>query len=55
MDISTGKVLGEHKGLHQWTVGQRSRLSGLPEPYYVCKKDVNENIIYVVSLSKFLL
>lgn len=49
MDIDTGKIVGEHKGIHHWTLGQRSRLHGLPEPYFIAKKDVERNIIYVVS------
>lgn len=32
-----------------WTLGQRSRLPGLPIAYFVAKKDFKNNIIYLVS------
>ena len=39
-----GNVLGEHKGIIRYTVGQRKGLGlALPRPMYVCKKDVNKN------------
>ncbi|XP_060536422.1 mitochondrial tRNA-specific 2-thiouridylase 1 [Cylas formicarius] len=47
IDIDSGKVVGTHDGLHQWTVGQRTRLQGVPDAYFVARKNVDENIIYV--------
>lgn len=46
-DLS-GKVLGEHKGISFYTIGQR-RGMGLShsEPLYVVKIDAKENVIYV--------
>ena len=43
-----GKVLGTHKGVYCYTIGQRKGL-GLSslEPYYVIKIDVLKNAIYV--------
>lgn len=39
-----GKVMGRHKGLICYTVGQRKGLGlALPEPYYVCRKDAEKN------------
>lgn len=39
-----GNVLGEHKGIIRYTVGQRKGLGlALPRPMYVCKKDVLKN------------
>ena len=39
-----GNVLGEHKGIIKYTVGQRRGLGlALPRPMYVCKKDVKKN------------
>ncbi len=39
-----GEVLGEHKGIIRYTVGQRKGLGlALPRPMYVCKKDVPQN------------
>ena len=39
-----GNVLGEHKGIIRYTIGQRKGLGlALPEPMYVCKKDLENN------------
>lgn len=41
-----GRVLGTHRGLIHYTVGQRKGLGlALPEPYYVCGKDAQRNRI----------
>lgn len=41
---SEGKVLGKHKGIIRYTVGQRKGLGlALPAPMYVYKKDVKNN------------
>jgi len=47
-EIETGKVLGYHDGAIFYTIGQRHGLylgGGLP--YYVVKKDLTENLVYV--------
>lgn len=49
IDLESGQVVGTHKGLHQWTVGQRCNLSPFPLPYYVCEKNAETNDIFVVS------
>jgi len=43
----TGKILGEHNGIINYTLGQRKNLNigGLPEPYYVLKIDTKRNAI----------
>ncbi len=39
-----GNVLGEHKGIIRYTIGQRKGLGlALPSPMYVCKKDLENN------------
>ena len=39
-----GKVLGIHKGIIRYTIGQRKGLGlALPHPMYVCEKNVEEN------------
>ena len=39
-----GKVLGEHKGIIQYTIGQRKGLGlSLPAPLYVCRKCMEKN------------
>lgn len=42
-----GNILGEHKGIIRYTIGQRKGLGlALPEPMYVCAKDlVNNKVI----------
>jgi len=44
-----GKVLGEHKGITNYTLGQRKNINigGLKEPYYVLKIDSKKNSIIV--------
>ena len=44
----SGKVVGEHNGLWQFTIGQNVRLPGLPRKLYVSTKDIEANTIYVV-------
>ncbi|CAG9805321.1 unnamed protein product [Chironomus riparius] len=48
VDIDTGKVLGEHRGIHHWTLGQRTRMWGT-KGYFVYKKDPVTQIIYAAS------
>ena len=39
-----GKVLGHHKGIIHYTIGQRKGLGlSLPQPLYVCRKDLDKN------------
>ena len=39
-----GNVLGEHKGIIKYTIGQRKGLGlALPAPLYVCRKDMENN------------
>ncbi len=49
VDIDTLKVIGRHKGLMNYTIGQRRNvgLSGDVKRHYVCGKDVEKNILYV--------
>ena len=45
-----GKVLGEHKGIIRYTIGQRRGLGlALPAPLYVCSKDVKNNRVVLCS------
>ena len=45
-----GKILGEHQGLYNFTIGQRQGIKvGGSGPYYVCKKDLKKNILYVTN------
>lgn len=49
VDVKTLKVIGRHKGLMNYTIGQRRNvgLSGDKERHYVCGKDTAKNILYV--------
>ena len=47
IDIETNKKLGEHRGFWFHTIGQRKGLSLSGGPWYIAKKDVNKNVIYV--------
>ena len=44
-----GKVLGQHRGAHYFTNGQRKglQIGGSPKPLFVLATDVIENVIYV--------
>ena len=47
-----GRVLGQHRGVYNYTVGQRKGLGiAAPQPLYVVKLDVNTNTV-VVGTSK---
>ena len=43
-----GRILGRHRGLWHYTIGQRARLGGMGEALYVAKKSVDRNEIVVV-------
>jgi tRNA (5-methylaminomethyl-2-thiouridylate)-methyltransferase len=47
VDIASGKVIGEHEGYYYYTIGQRSGLGLGGGPWYVVKKDIQENKIYI--------
>ncbi|MGL4647753.1 MAG: tRNA 2-thiouridine(34) synthase MnmA [Mycoplasmoidaceae bacterium] len=53
IDIVTKQMIGKHEGIHHFTIGQRKGLglSGYAEKYFVCKKDLDKNIIYVSPIS----
>jgi tRNA-uridine 2-sulfurtransferase len=56
-DIVTmeGKVLGEHTGIHRYTVGQRRGIGiSAPEPLYVVKVDAEKNQVVVGSVDYLL-
>ena len=48
-----GTVLGKHKGIIRYTIGQRKGLGlSLPAPLYVCDKDVENNRVILSSNEK---
>ncbi len=47
VDIDSGKFLGKHPGYYYYTIGQRSGLKLGGGPWFVVKKDVKNNIVYI--------
>ena len=47
IEIETGKKIGTHKGYWFYTIGQRKGLGLSGGPWYVVKKNVRDNVIYV--------
>ena len=49
IDIETNSTVGEHKGIHHYTIGQKITIDKLTHrQYYVAKKDVTTQNLYVV-------
>ena len=49
VDLDTNLTVGSHNGVHQWTIGQRVRINHDHKPYYVVHRDIEKNVIQVVS------
>lgn len=47
IEIETGKKIGEHRGYWFHTIGQRKGLGLGGGPWFVVKKNVHDNVIYV--------
>jgi len=49
VNVETNEVIGKHKGLMNYTIGQRRNvgISGYDKRHYVCGKDSKKNILYV--------
>ena len=47
VELETGKLIGHHQGHWFHTIGQRKGLSLGGGPWFVVKKDIQQNIIYV--------
>ena len=47
IEIETGRKLGEHRGYWFHTIGQRKGLGLSGGPWYVVKKNVRDNVVYV--------
>ena len=47
VEIETGRKIGEHKGYWFHTIGQRKGLGLSGGPWYVVRKNVRDNVIYV--------
>lgn len=49
VELETGKILGQHQGFWFYTVGQRKGMGLSGGPWYVVKKDINSNNVFVSS------
>jgi len=47
IELETGKVWGEHRGLWFHTIGQRKGLGLSQGPWFVVKKDLDKNILFI--------
>ncbi|MDE6300451.1 MAG: tRNA 2-thiouridine(34) synthase MnmA [Muribaculaceae bacterium] len=47
VELETGRILGQHRGFWFHTIGQRKGLGLSGGPWYVVKKDIDNNTIYV--------
>lgn len=54
IDIESGKKLATHKGVWFHTIGQRKGLGMGGGPWYVVKKDLDQNIVYVAHSENYL-
>lgn len=55
VDHTTGKVVGKHDGLWNYTVGQNAKLAGMSFQMFVAKKDPEKNEVHIVPGSYALL
>ena len=50
IETTNGKIVGEHDGLHLYTIGQRHGIHiGGTGPYYVTQKDIKRNVLIVTN------
>ena len=54
VEMETGKVLGQHKGLVFYTLGQRKGIGLAGGPYFVLAKDMKKNFLLVSKDEKKL-
>jgi tRNA-specific 2-thiouridylase len=48
IDVSTGKIIGQHNGYWQYTIGQRKGIGiAAPQPLYVIKIEPENNQVFV--------
>ena len=51
IDIDKNMAIGEHKGVHHYTIGQRIKIESLSHMvYFVAKKDPVTQSLYIVSV-----
>jgi len=50
--LETGRDLGKHAGVHQWTIGQRCRINRDYRSFFVASKDSLTNEVFLVDDSQ---
>ena len=56
IDVESGKVIGRHRGIYHYTIGQRKRLGvATGAPLYVVKIDPSGNAVYVGPKEKVMI
>ncbi len=55
INIDTNDIMGKHPGYYYFTIGQRSGLKLGGGPWFVVKKDVNRNIVFISKENKALM
>ncbi|MGL5785412.1 MAG: tRNA 2-thiouridine(34) synthase MnmA [Bacteroidales bacterium] len=53
IELETGKILGEHNGYWFYTIGQRKGIGLHGGPWFVIKKDIDQNIVYVSHANNY--
>jgi tRNA-specific 2-thiouridylase len=54
VDLETGRMLAEHRGYWFYTIGQRKGIGLAGGPWYVVKKDIAINRVYVSHSNRYL-
>lgn len=47
VDVATNLTVGQHQGIHFYTIGQRKRLPAMGKPIYVVNIDAGRNAVFV--------
>lgn len=47
INVENNKIVGKHKGVHCWTVGQRCMIGGQPTAFYVAERNCDNQDILV--------
>jgi hypothetical protein len=48
VDLTTGRTIGQHTGLWNFTIGENARVPGMPQRMFVARNDVERNEVLVV-------
>uniref|UniRef100_A0A0C9RVE2 tRNA-5-taurinomethyluridine 2-sulfurtransferase n=1 Tax=Fopius arisanus TaxID=64838 RepID=A0A0C9RVE2_9HYME len=49
VDYDTGNIVGQHHGIHYWTLGQGCRIAGTRKKFYIFQKSAKTEDILVVA------